>query len=505
MKLRPYQAELVELIRAEYTNGHRKILGWLATGGGKSAITITMIKSMIDNGLKVCFVVRRKQLVVDTYKKFDRAGIPASIFMASHKLFDPGKALQVCSIDTVGRGADKASFLHDFDCVYIDEAHDSVSPSYRQFFSRFKTNTFFIGLTATPFKVSGKAQDFFDVCVKSVEVHELIDMKFLVKPKVYCPALLDLSEISISKSDFNQKELSELVTQSGIIGNVINSYKKFGEDKRAICFAVNKLHSKALCDAFNIAGIPAAHADESTPQEERDKHIDDLKKGIIKVLCNVNIFSTGVDIPQAEVGILARPTKSETLYIQQAGRVLRPCRICMDCKKQYDNSLKCCYCGSNRTQYIKEYAIIIDHGNNVFEHGAVDKVRTAHLKNEKRGKPLLGEDGRPIETEIKVKTCEVCFGCYLGHAKTCPLCGHENEAQIRVIKTVEGELVPYSEYAHLQVQLDLLKTKGELNRWKPKAWMFQAYKKFGDTLYKYDDLKFPKWIRSVYLKNEARK
>ena len=66
--------------------------------------------------------------------------------------------------------------------------------------------------------------------------------------------------------------------------------------------------------AFNKEGISAIHCDQSTKQGERDEAITKLANGEIKVLCNVNRFSTGVDIPQAEIGIMARPTASEILY-----------------------------------------------------------------------------------------------------------------------------------------------------------------------------------------------
>lgn len=441
-----------------------------------SAITIQLIKNLRENNKSVIFVVRRRQLVVETARKFEKMGIKCGIIMGNMKGFDTSLPVQVCSIDTVRPSAkdgiielkDKHKFLLDFDSIVVDEClhkdtyvltenkrawkierferepkkdwpkvwtynekngkkelkkvvrviprnknniwiisctktkikctdnhrfftqrgwvradnltlndgifftkkslkeniscdfsrvkniqinkeiektydleiednhnffvnhslnnnyfllahncHDTTAPSYRNLFSLFKQETIFIGVTATPFPVGNKVHDFWETCVKSIEIKDLIQMGYLVKPRMFVPVQQDLSGIKTTGGDYNNKQLGEKMSKLNIIGDVIDNYKKYGENKSAICFAVNKQHSKILCEKFNANDIPAVHCDESTKQVDRDKAINDLKSGKVKVLCNVDIYSTGCDIPEAEIGILARPTRSETLFIQQ--------------------------------------------------------------------------------------------------------------------------------------------------------------------------------------------
>ena len=75
-----------------------------------------------------------------------------------------------------------------------------------------------------------------------------------------------------------------------------------------------------MAKAFCEAGIPAAHIDGSTPKSERDRIINAFRTGEIMVLCNVDLISEGFDVPDCGCAILLRPTKSLTLYIQQAMR-----------------------------------------------------------------------------------------------------------------------------------------------------------------------------------------
>ena len=99
----------------------------------------------------------------------------------------------------------------------------------------------------------------------------------------------------------------------------------------SIGFAVSVEHSKHLTAAFNAAGIKAEHLDGKTPSKERSEAAMRLATGETKILWNVDLFGEGYDL-SAQAGtevtvdavVLARPTKSEALYLQQVGRALRP-------------------------------------------------------------------------------------------------------------------------------------------------------------------------------------
>ena len=88
--------------------------------------------------------------------------------------------------------------------------------------------------------------------------------------------------------------------------------------------ASNVAHSMELAAMFSAVGIPARHIDADTDSEDRRRIIADFRAGKVLVLCSVGVLTTGFDAPEAEVLILARPTKSRILHVQQVGRVLRP-------------------------------------------------------------------------------------------------------------------------------------------------------------------------------------
>ena len=139
---------------------------------------------------------------------------------------------------------------------------------------------------------------------------------------------------------------------------------------------------------FEANNIPAKHLDGSTRKRERENAIESFRRNEIKVLCNVDLFGEGFDVPDCECVILLRPTQSLSLYIQQS----------MRCMRYKENKL----------------AVIIDHVGNCFKHGLPDDERTWSLKGKKKNK----------SSEIKLRECPVCFGVTKPHAKECPFCNY---------------------------------------------------------------------------------
>lgn len=496
-KPRLYQEKGLNLLRKAFVDGYKKPLLFMATGSGKSVMFLNIVGNLLKNGKKVCIVVRRKQLVFQTKEHFTKAQIDSSMMLNTQKGFSPEKSLQICSIDTVLNR--DYSFMREFDFVLVDECHDATSDGYTTFLNSFSEKTRFIGLTATPFPVGKKIHSFWDCVVKPIEVSELRDLGFLVDASVFVPTDIDLSDLKNDASgDYAKKELSKKMQEMTIVGDIVENYKKYGMNKPAVAFCVDKDHSQLICESFNHQGISAIHCDESTPQKERDDAIKKIKSGEIKVLCNVNIFSTGVDIPELEVGLMARPTKSECLYIQQVGRILRPYRKCGKCKSQYDNSKNCYVCGYDKPEYIKEKAIIIDFGNNSSRHGQPFDVRFAVIKEEdkkereKKEKPLT-------------KTCKNCFMVYDAKLAACPNC-EGVETKERIYKTADGKFVLYDEYEDVkrtftQLQKIALET-GKKPNWK----YFKIYERYKDTAMKYKkEFNIPSWIPAIYKKNMEEK
>nr|WP_241960226.1 helicase-related protein [Staphylococcus xylosus] len=167
-----------------------------------------------------------------------------------------------------------------------------------------------------------------------------------------------------------------------------------------------------MAKEFQEQGVTSAHADANTKNLEREQIMQDFRNGIIKVLCNVDLISEGFDVPDCTCVILARPTDSLVLFMQQAMRSMR-----------YQPNKK---------------ALIIDHVGNYARHGLPD---TKH-NWKKYFNGIKKRSNKQDANVIGLTSCNECFGVYDNTLPACPECGHENEtvAERSELKKVDAEL-----------------------------------------------------------------
>jgi superfamily II DNA or RNA helicase len=251
----------------------------------------------------------------------------------------------VCSIDTL-KARKNWPHKDKQPLIFLDESHKDYTDIFAQY-----QDAYFIGMTGSPFTNNSD----YNAVVHPIEGFELRDQGFLVPEKIYCPHIIDVSAVKMKAGDFEKKALESVVTQSSVVGNVIQDWIDFGQNRPTVCFAVSIEHSLQLKQAFLDKGISAIHIDANSSDEERANAKRGLETGKVKIVCNVNIFSVGWNCPIASCIILARPTWSLTWYLQAIFRGFRPSNGKADC-------------------------IILDNAGNVFRHGTPYRIREVSLE-----------------------------------------------------------------------------------------------------------------------------
>src|SRR5262249_21511471 len=104
---------------------------------------------------------------------------------------------------------------------------------------------------------------------------------------------------------------------------IVETYLQHVPNRKAVAFAVNVRHGEALADQFRLAGVPAQSVSGRMPNRDRETTLRSFHAGEIRVLCACDILNEGWDCPDIEVLLMARPTLSRVLYLQQLGRGTR--------------------------------------------------------------------------------------------------------------------------------------------------------------------------------------
>lgn len=424
MKLRGYQGSTIERARAERRKGHRRILIASPTGSGKTVMAVAMILRALELGARVLVIAHRKELIDQFHSQLARHTVDAGVMRADDERTDATRSVQLGTIQTLGRRD-----LPDADIVFVDEAHRAPGDSYARVLARYPKATIF-GLTATPCRLDGRPlKEHFDVLVEGAKYSELIDEGAILAPIVYgAKRPPSLEKLKKSAGDYELSALEMVMMGTHVIGDVVSHWLQralVSEEVpgkpvylRTVVFAVGIDHSKKLCERFREAGARAAHLDGTTPQDERERILLDLELGRLDVVCNVGVLCEGWDQPAVKCCVMARPTLSMTLWMQCAGRILRP--WCPECGGKCERK--------GQPGHAMRQPVVLDHSCNVDRHG---------LPHEDREWSLDGKAKRVSEVQARL-----CPGCYAYVEQfPCPLCGYAGEAaKPRTVKTADGVL-----------------------------------------------------------------
>lgn len=321
IQLRDYQQKFIGDIQEQFENGVNSVVGVAPCGAGKTVMAAAIVKSAIARGDNVLFFVHRKELIDQTANTFCRFGIPFGVISAGNKP-NYNLPVQIASVQTL---VNRLHQIHKPNLLICDECHHILADSYLRIIKRFNTSKL-LGITATPQRMGGvRLGNVFQEMVLAPSIKDLTSFGFLAPFKYFVPDFnLKLDSVHVQRGDYVNGELADLMSKEKVIANIVDNYLLHANGKSAICYCVNIEHSKIVAGKFISAGIPAAQCDGTTDKSLRQKMVDDFRRGKIKILCNAELFGEGFDVPNMDAVILARPTKSLTLFIQQSMRPLRP-------------------------------------------------------------------------------------------------------------------------------------------------------------------------------------
>lgn len=430
--LRGYQAQLLELIRAEFRAGHRSVLAVMPTGAGKGTTLAAMAYRAAARGNRVFILVHRGELVADLSRRLHLWGVDHGIIQGGRSM-DLAQSVQIASVQTLVRRLDRVPAP---DLIIQDEAHHAHGGNtWGRILSAFP-HARLIGKTATPQRLDGKglgikAGGYFEAMVVGPDAAWLTDNGFLAPARTYCPPMDErISAIDNPDTQRGLDEAEEMLHEASAMGDAIDHYRRLIAPiykGTAIAFTTSCAHADGLAEAFRDAGIPAAQIRGGQSREERAQLLRDLGDGSLKVLTSCEVISEGVDIPSVTGAILHRPTGSLSVYLQQCGRVLRPCEG-------------------------KPYAVICDHVGNTAKHGLVTDERQWSLEGRKKKK---GSAAAPV------KICQTCFSAVPSLSTVCPVCGAPFLVAKREFTEVDGEL---QEFTREQAKQLAIAKKTEVSR-----------------------------------------
>ncbi|EOW9304206.1 TPA: DUF3427 domain-containing protein [Vibrio cholerae] len=388
----PHQSEILEQLAVERSVHQRfRNLVVAATGAGKTLISAFDFARFIKAKpqAKFLFVAHREEILKQAraaYRGVLRNGTFGELWVGGHT---PEHYRQLfVSIQTLNNQLEQLNLTADYyDYIVIDEVHHIAATSYRALLEHFSP-TILLGLTATPERHDGGdiLADFGGVIAAEIRLPEAINRRHL------CPFQYfgidddtDLRTIPWNRGRYDIAQLTNLYTHNQVrFDKILLSMQEIITDigkMKALAFCVSKEHASYMARQLLLKGIKADVLTSDNSHERQQKQ-QAIRSGSINVLCVVDIFNEGVDIPEVDTLLFLRPTESLTIFLQQLGRGLR-----------LSDGKECC--------------TVLDFvGNSRPEYDFANKFRA-----------LVGKSHRAISEEIKQGFPHAPLGCRIELSK----------------------------------------------------------------------------------------
>lgn len=317
----PIQAEALEALDATRAAGRRAGLVVLATGLGKTWLSAFDSRSF----KRVLFVAHRDEILGQALVNF-RAIRPHDTmgrYTGTEK--SPDAAVLFASIQTLGRQNHLDRFgRKEFDYIVVDEFHHAEARTYRRLIEHFQP-TFLLGLTATPERTDGA--DLLALCDNNLVYR--CDLPEGIRRELLCPFryfgvsdIVDYKNIPWRNKRFDEDELTKAVATLARAENALEQYRKRG-GQRTIAFCVSQRHADFMAKYFSDNGVTSVAVHAGQTSAPRAESLEALNAGKLAILCAVDMFNEGVDVPELDTVLMLRPTESRIVWLQQFGRGLR--------------------------------------------------------------------------------------------------------------------------------------------------------------------------------------
>jgi superfamily II DNA or RNA helicase/diadenosine tetraphosphate (Ap4A) HIT family hydrolase len=318
---RAVQQEALAALAQTRVEGFRRGLVVMATGLGKT--WLAAFDTARPQFRRVLFVAHREEILRQSLEVFRCVQPDADLGLYYGGSKQPDARVLFASVQTLAGNLHR--FASDrFDYVVVDEFHHAAARSYRRVIDHFRPE-FLLGLTATPDRMDGA--DLLALCsdnlVYECPLGEGIERGDLSPFRYFGIADdVDYTPIPWRGGRFDLTVLTEAVETQERAQHALDVWRD-KESGRTIAFCITIAHADFMAGYLRDHGVAAAAVHSGPASAPRADSVERLRAGELQVICTVDVFNEGLDVPEVDTVLMLRPTESPVVFLQQLGRGLR--------------------------------------------------------------------------------------------------------------------------------------------------------------------------------------
>jgi ATP-dependent helicase IRC3 len=336
--LRDYQVAAREAVARLLGDGVRSLLTVLPTGTGKTLLFACEVADWAPRG-RVLVLVHRDELVAQTLATLRRVEPALKVGVVKAERDEVGAGVVVASVQTLSHprrlerylGAGPRPVL-----LVTDEAHHAAAPTYRRIYAALAAGEpdgpVHLGYTATPERHDGAGlQCAFSQIAYCRDIRQMVEAGWLAEPRGRIVRVdIDLDAVRREHGDYTDAGLDEAMDDAAVSA-IARAWWEHAPGRVTLAFTPSVRTAHMLASAAQALGARAEAVDGGTPDDERRDVLERLKAGALHMVANCAVLTEGFDAPNVDCVLVARPTQSESLYVQMVGRGLRLWPMKRDC------------------------------------------------------------------------------------------------------------------------------------------------------------------------------
>lgn len=331
-----FQEEAVAELQLARQHGRRTALLAMATGLGKTVVAAEYIARTLASSDERALVLAHSEELLKQSEKAFWEHLPKTV--STHQLNGRERphrtdGVTFATFQTMANVLEQRPQDWVFETVIVDECHHAAAPSYSAVLNALEPD-FLMGLTATPWRMDERSlRQMFGDPVFSKSIIEAMNQGWL--SEIDYRLLTDnvpWDEIARHPgSSLSVRQLNSLFfvpqLETAIVEKIAEHWDDVGSP-RALIFCRTIESAARMARLINQAGFARAEVISSRrePGERRiDREIKLMRfqDGAIGILCGVDVFNEGIDVPDVNLLVFLRVTHSRRIFVQQLGRGLR--------------------------------------------------------------------------------------------------------------------------------------------------------------------------------------
>lgn len=315
-QLYEHQEITLENIRQKRKQGIHTFLAVFPTASGKSKIVEEDIRYYIKTHKNArILIIGPNRNIIDDWKRRTKSSLASTYNQIDIRTF----AYMVRHYTEHGP--------NEYSYIVVDEAHHVVAPALKRMIQYFNPD-FLIGLTATDQRPDKKKlESVFGGYTTTLSLKQAMEKHIVAQANVYrIETNIDLRSVRFNGKEYINTDLEKKIrvtSRNELIADVLSEYFCQGQlkEKQGVIFCVNTQHAHEMEKVLLQKGISAKAYTSKT--NNIDQVMKDFCEKKIRFLCACQMISEGWDYPELGILVMARPTLSKVMYLQQIGRGLR--------------------------------------------------------------------------------------------------------------------------------------------------------------------------------------